>query len=96
MAVYPVVEEIVFRGWLLDWWGRAFGRRQVWILTLANLATSVLFAATHLLTRDSITAVGVFVPSLVLGLLYERTRSLAWCIVVHALWNAAFFAGACV
>lgn len=54
------------------------------------LITSLLFSLIHGLSRDWTTAVLVFVPSLVYGWLYQRTRDLPMLVFVHALSNIVY------
>lgn len=86
----PWLEEIVFRGAmqgeLLRWTrGRALGP-----LTVANLATTAAFVALHLRAQDAAWALAVAVPSLVLGVLRERLRSVWPGALLHAWYNGGF------
>ncbi len=80
VGVAPLVEERFFRGWLQPALESALGARRVWAPVLTGLA----FAAAH--------PAYSFAPVLVLGLLNGflmlRWRSLAACVVAHALHNA--------
>lgn len=90
VLVYPAVEEWLFRGELQPliarWRSRCWGP-----LTLANVLTSVVFAALHLLFHPPLWAASVFLPSLVFGYFRERSGGLAAPIVLHATYNAAYF-----
>ncbi|RMH00159.1 MAG: CPBP family intramembrane metalloprotease, partial [Chloroflexi bacterium] len=48
-GLYPVAEEVVFRGviqgWMLD---RSWGSRRLGLVSRANFSTSLLFAVLHL------------------------------------------------
>lgn len=82
VAVTPVGEELVYRGIVLRWLRRSYGR-------FAGISVSaVLFAAAHLSLR-------VFVPILLLGLFLgwvtDRSRSVMSAIVAHSIFNAAPF-----
>ncbi len=76
----PIIEEYLFRGWLLRRWARKWGR------TPAILLTSALFAALHL--HDP---AGSFVAGCVLGVVYLRTTSLAIPLAIHGLTNVVSF-----
>ncbi|MEL6777732.1 MAG: CPBP family intramembrane glutamic endopeptidase [Cyanobacteria bacterium J06597_16] len=79
LVVYaPLVEELVFRGILLQRWGTKWGLRR------GVMASSVLFGLLHLNNPLGLTLFG-----LVMGLLYVRSRSLWVPIVCHALNNMA-------
>ena len=76
----PVLEEMLFRGLVL----RSFlGRYPRW---QAIGFSAILFGAAHLNLYQF--AVGV-VSGLLLGWLYERTRSLLPCIALHGFYNGA-------
>jgi len=95
VLIYPVLEEIVFRGLIQDWiagkTSKAFG-----ILTLANLITSVLFAASHLIYQTPLWAALIFFPSLIFGWFRERHDTLGSPILIHVWYNFGmvwFFGG---
>ncbi|GAB4547888.1 MAG: hypothetical protein Tsb0013_08030 [Phycisphaerales bacterium] len=78
----PIVEEVLYRGCVqsavrrfLPAWG-------------AIVSASVIFALIHIGSADARTLPGLFVLSLGMGLVYERTGRLLPGIVVHALFNA--------
>ena len=91
IVVYPVLEEIVFRGavqgYLLS--HPALTRSMVGI-SLACVLTSVLFAAAHLLRQPPLWAALVFLPSLVFGWARERHDSLVSPTLLHMSYNAGF------
>ncbi|MCX8004721.1 MAG: CPBP family glutamic-type intramembrane protease, partial [Burkholderiaceae bacterium] len=58
----------------------------------ANAVTALAFGAAHLLYAPPAHAAAVIAPALALGFVYERTRSLAPCIALHALFNAVWLA----
>ncbi|MEM9980607.1 MAG: type II CAAX endopeptidase family protein [Cyanobacteria bacterium P01_D01_bin.2] len=72
----PVLEEFIFRGFLLHRWGTR------WNPPIAVLLTSVLFGILHG------NVIGLTMFGLVMALLYFRTSSLGVVIAVHALNNA--------
>ena len=78
LAIAPVVEELIFRGVLLQRWATKWG------MPRALAASSVLFGLLHLNNPVGLTLFGF-----VMGLLYVRTRSLWVPIVCHALNNLA-------
>jgi len=80
VVLAPLAEEVVFRGVLLS----AFDLR--WGATAGIVVSSALFAAMHV-TPFAIPP--IFVLSLVLGWLFERTRSLTVCVVAHAVFNGS-------
>lgn len=88
--VYPVAEEIIFRGALQEWLGdhlpSALGP-----LSLANLGTSIVFAALHFIYHPPLWAASVFVPSLLFGYFKDRTGSLQAPILLHIFYNTGYF-----
>ncbi len=75
VVVAPVVEELAFRGFLLQRWSAQWG------VTQALLASSIFFGALHA------NLLGLSVFGLVMGLIYLRTGSLAVPIFCHVLNN---------
>lgn len=87
-------EEYFYRGYIQTRLGDAFkarGTRKWWIVTPQNLATSVLFGLGHLfIPVGGVLLPGrfsVFFPSLLFGLLRERTGSITASVVYHACCN---------
>ncbi|MCO4812595.1 MAG: JDVT-CTERM system CAAX-type protease [Gammaproteobacteria bacterium] len=88
----PVVEELLFRGALQGALLRTItGTRMVAGLSVANIATSLAFVAIHFAQHPWLWAISVLVPSLLFGHYRERAGSVAPCILMHVLFNAAFF-----
>ncbi len=95
VLIYPLLEEIVFRGalqgFLID---RLFGKRLPrWLggLSLANLITSLVFAAMHLFNQSPLWAALIFLPSLVFGWAREATGGLVAPVLLHMFYNAGFY-----
>ena len=91
LALGAVLEELVFRGgiqaWLLRHWpARALG------VSLANLLSSLVFAAAHLWAHAPLAALGVLPVSLVLGAAYERSgERLGPPIALHLYFNLLLY-----
>ena len=92
VLLYPLLEELAFRGFVQTWLlerqqfkGMLFAK-----LSIANVVTSVLFAALHLIHQPPLWAASVFFPSLVFGYLRERYDSVIASVVVHAWYNFGF------
>lgn len=79
----PVLEEMLFRGIILRAFLLQYPR---WT---AILASAVFFGFAHMNVYQFVVA---FLLGTFSGWLYERTRSLVPCIVLHASYNAAVFA----
>jgi len=78
----PIAEEMLFRGFLY----RGLAKRLPKILSA--LITSGLFALLHFQWNVSL---DVFVLSLVLIALYEKTKNLWVCVGLHAIKNGIAF-----
>jgi uncharacterized protein len=84
VVVAAVLEEIIFRGWLQTCLLDLFGRAWRWS---AVIMASIAFTVMHLGMPWQVLP-GLFVLSMILGWLYERTGSLLPCILLHAGFNA--------
>ena len=88
---YPVLEEFVFRGGIQP----ALANRPALAksfagISIANIITSILFAAAHLLSHSLFWSALVFIPSLVFGWARDRHNSVMSPIVLHMAYNAGF------
>lgn len=86
---FPLLEEIVFRGLIQGALLRRL-RSRIGPFSLANIATSLLFVAAHLLYHTPLWAVAVFIPSLLFGYFYDRYQHLLPPILLHVLYNSVF------
>lgn len=93
VLVYPVLEELAFRGALQGWFERYlsgnFGP-----VTHANFLTSALFAFCHWCLIPQLSALLVFLPSLAFGWTRDRHRTVSGSIFLHTTWNLFFMVGA--
>ncbi len=93
VSVQPLLEEIVFRGWLQGWFmEKEWGRCCLLKISSANMVTSALFVAMHLFYHAPLMALLVFVPSLLFG--YFRDRYDGWLlpsILLHCFYNLGYF-----
>jgi len=90
--LYPILEEIVFRGGLQATllkrdWGQ---KRWVAGITLANIATSIAFTALHFISQPPMWASLVFLPSLIFGWARDRFDNVLPSIILHIVYNAGF------
>lgn len=91
-VLYPLIEEILFRGALQGWLReRPAMRRTIMGLTPANLLTSAIFTALHFLAHPPLAALAVFVPSLVFGHFRDRHGDLRAPIALHMYYNIGYF-----
>jgi membrane protease YdiL (CAAX protease family) len=89
----PLIEELLFRGFLQGELNRRFhARRFVGKISVANCITTLLFCAVHVLHQSVALAVAVAIPSLLFGYFRERHQSIYSAIFLHAVYNALFLA----
>jgi len=86
VTVVPVIEELLFRGYLQTWIKGHLGYK--WAIIL----TGAIFALFHFSTTQGIGNIelltSLFILALFLGWIYERERSLWASIGLHATFNA--------
>lgn len=89
IAVYPLLEEFVFRGllqgYLLE---KAWARRRAGPVTAANAVTAIVFALSHWPRGGVLLTFGVLGPGLIFGYFRERHGGLATPVLLHAWYNA--------
>lgn len=91
-VIYPILEELLFRGALQGiLLSRGAGRLRWCGVSAANLVTSLLFVALHLLSHPASWAAATGIPSLIFGHFRERTNSLRIPIALHILYNTGYF-----
>ena len=97
--IYPVLEEMVFRGLIQqELYRSSWGKRRAFFLSNANIAGSLMFALSHLIYHPPMRALCVFFPSLIFGYFRDRYGSLAPSIALHILYNSGYlllFSGCC-
>ena len=81
--VIPITEEVIFRGIVFA------GLRSAFSLPFALILQALIFSAAHF---NIVQGVYVFIPGLVLGLVYHWCRSLPASILFHAAFNATSLA----
>lgn len=86
----PLAEEIIFRGILQKNISR-FLPQKFMAISAANLVGSALFAVFHACFAPSLHAVLVFFPSLLFGIVYEKSGKIVFPIALHALFNMNVF-----
>lgn len=89
--VYPLLEEVVFRGQIqpiiLRHWPLKFRS-----ISAANLITSALFVLLHIASRGlSLLTLAVFFPSLLFGYFRERHGNIQSAVALHVGFNLVFF-----
>lgn len=79
IVIAPIMEEIMFRGFLQPALKNSFGGRY------AIVVSASLFAAVHM---DIFAFFQIFILGMLLGYLFEKTQTLVASIVVHILHNS--------
>ena len=93
LVAYPVLEEFLFRRVLCEHFERllretAAARRSLLLAPAgANLLSSLLFGLAHVAAHGLLHGLAVMLPSLVLGAVYLRYRSLLLNAALHTYWN---------
>lgn len=91
LLLYPLVEEVLFRGLLQGELLRYGWARRRWSgVSLANGLTSIAFVLLHLVNQPVGWALAVLLPSLVLGFFRERYASVWPAIGLHGMFNAVW------
>jgi membrane protease YdiL (CAAX protease family) len=92
LLVQPVLEELLFRGVVQGWLReRRWGAVRLYGFSGSNWIASLLFVAAHLPAQPLAWSLAVFLPSLVFGCFRDRHDSLAPPMILHVVYNAAFF-----
>ena len=92
VVLYPVAEELIFRGWLQPTLAERLSFRALPGVSAANFVTSSLFAVAHLPFHPPPMAIATFFPSLVFGHFQDRYKSVVPCVLLHGFYNAGYFA----
>jgi len=88
VLLYPVLEELCFRGLLQGWLLQRLGGTMHAGISAANLITSLAFAAAHLHAQPPAWAMATLLPSLVFGWVRERYGRVLPAIALHVYYNA--------
>ncbi len=91
VILYPIFEEIVFRGAVMEFFQEKVPGIVFFHLSKANIISSILFTSLHFLYHPPLWASLVFIPSLVFGVLKERYHSLIPPILFHVFFNAGYY-----
>ena len=88
----PTVEELLFRGCLQGWlFTHEWGKHSFVGISIANLLTSVVFSGAHIATHSLPWALSMLFPSLLFGVLRDRSGSVFPPLVMHIFYNAGYF-----
>lgn len=92
VLLYPVLEELVFRGLIQEGlWKTRLSRLSVYCISMPNILTSALFTSFHFWSHSPTWAIAVIFPSLVFGYFRDRYNHVIPAILLHIFYNAGYF-----
>jgi len=92
IILYPVIEELAFRGFIQGQLINMLGKRPLaYGISLPNIITSCLFSLVHLINHHLILSILVFFPSLVFGYFRDKYESTKPGIGLHIFYNAGYY-----
>ncbi len=83
LIVYPFLEECIFRYGLLNYLDKKYKHRKI----INNIIISLVFSALHFIRYDFLHSALIFIPSFILGVIWQKKQKLWLCYLVHALFN---------
>ncbi|PCJ18587.1 MAG: hypothetical protein COB02_10640 [Candidatus Cloacimonadota bacterium] len=84
---WPLVEEIIFRGFIQKYISNKFKANKI----APILLTSILFSFCHLYIHSFLWAGAVFFPSLIFSYFYQKYQSIIPSYLLHAWYNFGLF-----
>ena len=90
ILLYPILEEILFRGLIQPTIAKQFSKNWL-IISQANLITSALFVSLHFISHPPLWALAVVIPSITFGYIQERVNHILAPITLHTTYNAGYF-----
>lgn len=96
VIIYPILEEIVFRGLIQESLQNLFtthklSSRFIGVISSPNLITSISFSLIHLWAHSPIWALATLLPSLVFGYFKDKYQSLYPAIILHIFYNFGYY-----
>lgn len=90
--LYPIVEELVFRGLMQEkLWQTRLSRLSIYCISLPNIITSAVFTGFHFIAHPPAWALAVIVPSLAFGFFRDRYQHVLPAIILHVFYNVGYF-----
>lgn len=90
VLVYPILEELAFRGFIQTSLLNYTRHEIISGLTYANVITSAMFSAVHLFAMSWDKAILVFLPSIIFGYFREVKNEVVTPISLHVFYNLNF------
>lgn len=92
VLVAAIPEEFFFRGYLQEHVLKKYDFKIIKILSVKNILTSLLFGAVHVIAFLDITRAVTFFPSLIFGLLAEKSKGrIFYSVLFHVVANLLAF-----
>ena len=94
IALLAAAEESIFRCGLQEWLEQRLSRSHPAVtgpISPANIVASLVFCLAHLPFSPLLHSLSVFFPSLILGILWSRHKSLLLCASTHWYYNAVYY-----
>lgn len=88
----PLVEEYIFRGLVQKNIQKKLNYTFFSYISLGNIITSVIFTACHFIADNNfIVTILIIFPSIYLGILYDKYKSIKQPFFAHSLFNIIVF-----
>jgi len=92
VLIAAIPEEFFFRGYLQEHVFKKYDFKIIKILSVKNILTSLLFGAVHAIAFLDITRAVTFFPSLVFGLMAEKSKGrVFYSVLFHVVANIVAF-----
>ena len=90
----PLIEELLFRGIIQGQLSKSnWGQQARFRITAANIVTSVLFVALHMLNSSPIWSLTIFIPSILYGYFRDTFNSVYPAMLLHSVYNITVVIG---
>ncbi len=90
MLLVPIIEECIFRGIIQPFINSKLSKYLLGI-SVGNIVASMIFSLMHLFTASVAISVLMFIPSIFLGYLRDKSGSIIPSIFTHAIFNVNVF-----
>ena len=88
-VLQPFIEELLFRGIIQGQLVKHnWARLKILHISYANIITSILFVAIHMIHSSPMWALAVIFPSLLFGYFRDRYKSIYPSLIMHSAYNS--------
>jgi len=89
-----LIEELLFRGIIQGQLSKSnWGQQARFRITAANIVTSVLFVAMHMLNSSPTWSLAIFIPSIFYGYFRDTFNSVYPAMLLHSVYNLTVVIG---